>query len=298
MDDENKLTAFRDFFSEGNLINVIVRIAPYGASFIPANFTYKNSQTYLGANLYEAWVYAGVVELLGISTVHMTMKLVEEARQNNRVAREKGREETADYKQAALTGVMAVFYLTVVILVNVLLDLGHVDLAHDWQIIAARALLSTITVPAAITLSMYNLYALRTGADQTKHRIASLQGQLGALQRKYNQVANRLELLRADYDALQDRSSEMAGLLQERDDRVAELDRIVAKLEKENGKLQRVIERPFEALPVWGKLNPTAQASLRYIAGEYPSMQAAAEEATVNKSTIQRVVRSLNGVLK
>jgi len=49
-----------------------------------------------------------------------------------------------------------------------------------------------------------------------------------------------------------------------------------------------------EAMGFWGHLNPRTKEALRYLAGQHPTMDAAATAASCNKSTISRHVALLN----
>jgi paraquat-inducible protein B len=78
---------------------------------------------------------------------------------------------------------MALFYLIIVVMVNIILDLQH-----PVQIIIAKALLSLVSIPAAVTLSIRQLHKTRL-TDEANHKAEkTAQGKLGALTKQFNQL--------------------------------------------------------------------------------------------------------------
>lgn len=71
-------------------------------------------------------------------------------------------------------------------------------------------------------------------------------------------------------------------------------------LQKENNRLQKEIENQANVVTgldnLLQQLNPKAQHSLLYIAGQHTNMDEAATAAGVSKATISRMVGNLNGV--
>lgn len=164
----------KQYLSEEKLIDNVARIVPWFAPLIPASFAYHNSINVLELAKVEAFLVAFVVELLGLATVHTFFSLAESL---------KTAKEHKPKHETIIMGFMALFYLAIVVTVNILLDLNHV-----WQIIAARALLSLISIPAAVTLSIRNLHKLRQNDDSRDHLIASLRGKLGSMTKQLDKA--------------------------------------------------------------------------------------------------------------
>lgn len=120
--------------SERTLIDNVAATVPWLAPVSPAYMVWHNAVTILGWPTWVAWVMAMAVEGLGLSVVSTAFQLW------------KGRQRTF-----SLAVVTTVFYLATVITVNVALELG----APAWF---AKALLSLLSIPAAVTI------ALRTSA--------------------------------------------------------------------------------------------------------------------------------------
>lgn len=179
-----------EWLSEEKLIDNVARIVPWLAPLIPASFAYRNVTSPTGLNMtwWEGLVVAIVVELLGIATVYTFFSLFEETK------RKKGYKP---FKEMITAGGMAIFYLSIVVVVNILLDLQHTP-----QIIAARALLSLISIPASVTLSIRNLQKLRQSGDKRDSLIASLRGKLGSLTKKHNTLSLKHDSLMSQHDSL------------------------------------------------------------------------------------------------
>ncbi len=164
----------KQYLSEEKLIDNVARVVPWFAPLIPASFAYHNSINVLELAKVEAFLVAFVVELLGLATVHTFFSLAESL---------KTAKENKPKHETIILGFMAAFYLAIVVTVNILLDLDH-----TWEIITARALLSLISIPAAVTLSIRNLHKLRQNDDSRDHLIASLRGKLGNMTKQLDKA--------------------------------------------------------------------------------------------------------------
>lgn len=144
--------AIRD--NETLVVNLFSAIAPWGAPLIPASMTFDNMVNKLGYHPAVALVGAGVVELLGLSTVSTSIGFW----LNNR-------RRQAEYKRAPFEVAIGsfVFYLVVILMVNVILDAAHILAAtypwiEDWTGVFAKMLLSLLSVPAAIIMAVRTNY--------------------------------------------------------------------------------------------------------------------------------------------
>lgn len=140
--------------SEATLVDNVAATVPWLAPVAPAYMAWHNAVMLLGWPVWVAWVVAAAVEGLGLSVIATAFQLWRGARRG------------AFWVAVCTVG----FYLGVVITVNVLLELG-------WPAWVAKALLSLLSVPAAVTI------ALRTQAAQ------AAQGQAEADEREYQRDA-------------------------------------------------------------------------------------------------------------
>jgi hypothetical protein len=116
--------------SERTLIDNVAATVPWLAPVSPAYMAWHNAVTLLGWPVWVAWVVAAAIEGLGLSVISTAFQLWKEKRNTFLVA----------------VGT-TVFYLFVVITVNVLLELG-------FPVWIAKALLSLLSVPAAVTIAL------------------------------------------------------------------------------------------------------------------------------------------------
>lgn len=117
--------------SERTLIDNVAATVPWLAPVSPAYMAWHNAVTLLGWPVWVAWVVALAIEGLGLSVISTAFQLWQERR-------------AGLFWVAVAT---AVFYLGVIITVNVLLELGF----PAW---IAKALLSLLSVPAAVTIAL------------------------------------------------------------------------------------------------------------------------------------------------
>lgn len=125
---------------EDSLINFISVVILWMIPIVPAYLTYNHSVVDLGFPTWVAWTTACVVEFLGLASMRTSIKFFEH---NKRYS--------SDVRQAPFWGAVAtyVFYIVVVLSVNVLLDWGKVEGRHIWAI----ALFSLLSVPGGYLIS-------------------------------------------------------------------------------------------------------------------------------------------------
>jgi len=181
---------------EETLIDLVAAYTPWLAPLIPAAIGFTNIQTLPGFNPLLAFIYAAVVEFLGLATVTTALEF--------RAWNVTGLGKRAPFWMAILT---ATFYLTVTLSVNVLLDTGS-DL-QKW----VKGLASTFSVVGAITL------ALRS--EQTK-RVAEHITQVA--QTKNDQIEAEDRIAREKYEAV-----EQAARIQRETEERAEQARLKAE---------------------------------------------------------------------
>lgn len=116
--------------SERTLIDNVAATVPWLAPISPAYMAWHNAVTLLDWPEWVAWMVAAAIEGLGLSVISTAFQLWRDKRNTFWVA-----------------VVTTVFYLSVVITVNVLLELGF----PAW---IAKALLSLLSVPAAVTIAL------------------------------------------------------------------------------------------------------------------------------------------------
>lgn len=209
--------SIKQYLSEEKLIDNVARIVPWFAPLIPASFAFHNArnQALLNLSFVESLLIAAVVELLGLATVHTFFSLIEALKTSK------------DYKpkkEAVIMGIMALFYLAIVVTVNILLDLEH-----TWQIITARALLSLISIPAAVTLSIRNLHKLRQNDDSRDHLIASLRGKLGNMTKQLDKAIEERDTAVSRFDSIK---KNLDAVTSERDIAIKQLAKQQAAIDK------------------------------------------------------------------
>ena len=267
----------KQYFSEEKLIDNVARIVPWFAPLIPASFAYHNSVKVLGLAKIEALLVAFVVELLGLATVHTFFSLAESM---------KTAKENKPKHETIIMGFMAAFYLAIVVTVNILLDLEHV-----WEIIAARALLSLISIPAAVTLSIRNLHKLRQNDDTRDHLIASLRGKLGSMTSQFNNLQEKAEKWQSDYKNIQDENKRLQ-------DETNRLQALTNQLQTKADKLQTAVNEQQPIVKAWQSLNEEHQTLAKYNAKILTAEQTANILGVKDARTVQSRASKLNGVAK
>jgi signal transduction histidine kinase len=124
---------------ETTLVDTLAAVAPWLGPIAPAYLAYQAMVNVLMLPVWVASVIAAVIELLGISTINTSVQFWN----YNQTKRQS--DPNAPFWLAL---VMAVFYLSVVLVVNVLLD--DATVIHK----TAKFLLSALSPVAAVTLSL------------------------------------------------------------------------------------------------------------------------------------------------
>jgi len=128
-------------------LDLVAATTPWLAPLIPAYLAGHNMLAVLGFPLPLAVIGAAVVEFLGLAAVHTTFQFW----QWNETGTGTFRAPTR------VAGLVGVFYLAIVITVNVILEVGRVPAVG----IAAKALLSLISVAAGVVLALRSQHARR-----------------------------------------------------------------------------------------------------------------------------------------
>lgn len=165
---------------ETTLIDVVAAYTPWLASLVPAFLGYENVLRALHFEVWQAWVYAIVVEALGLATVATTLKLW-----NWNLA---NKDRRAPFALAVLT---ALFYLTIVLSVNVLLDDG------DALQKVVKALASSFAVVGALTVALRSQQA-RLEQDAESRRAQEESARQQSEKRQAEDERMRLELVRLE----------------------------------------------------------------------------------------------------
>jgi len=149
--------------AEASFVNLISSIAPWGAPIPVAFMTYIHMIQVLEFPFWVSIVTAIVVEILGFSTVSTIIGLWNYNR------------KFTDEKRKSPIGVVVfafIFYLSIVLTVNVLLDATHNGQYQDAAIVVVRGLLTLLTIPAALILGVRTLHQeiLTEAHDAKKER--------------------------------------------------------------------------------------------------------------------------------
>lgn len=149
------LTSVRDLIRavEGVLVDLIAAISPWLAPVIPAWLVKTNLSGPLGMPEFVAWTGAAVVELVGLSAVHTAFSLWD---YNDT------RRKSDQRAPVWVAAVVAVFYLAIILVVNVALHPG------TFVERLAITLLSLLTAIAALILAVRAGHARRLGDIQAE----------------------------------------------------------------------------------------------------------------------------------
>lgn len=148
-------------FSLGNVAASVMSILP---PLIAAWMTFDNTQTYLSFGVYQAFVTAVVAEGLGYSSLSTAVMFYTSERERRR---QKDTASPAMMGSALLAAFAFVFYLVVIITVNVLLERQFDEagnLVNGIEVIA-RAALTSLTIPGGL---IYALRAQNYGSRKTQ----------------------------------------------------------------------------------------------------------------------------------
>jgi hypothetical protein len=168
---------------ENTLVDVVAAFTPWIAPLVPAAIGYDNVRTYLHFDPWLAFVYALVVEFLGLATVTTALQFW-----SWNQTKSEERQGEAPFLLALST---ALFYLAITISVNVLLDEGTT------LVKVVKALASTFSIVGALTLALRSQQSKRQAAvDERKAEEAS-QAQLEA-EKLASAERVRLESLRLE----------------------------------------------------------------------------------------------------
>lgn len=152
---------------EHRVIDTLSATTPWLSPILPAYMVYQNVLTRLDLPEWVAVATGLAIESLGLITVHTTYQLWSW----NQTAAEANRAPTW------VAGAAGGFYLTTVLIVNVVLDWNRAT----WDVIVAKGLLSTITIVAAIVVAVRAQHSRRRAelAVAAAERKARRQGAAG-----------------------------------------------------------------------------------------------------------------------
>jgi hypothetical protein len=134
--------------SEASLVNLLSALAPWAAPLAPAYMSFTHMTETLEYPIPIAWAVAVVVEVLGLSAISTIIAFWSYNRRYK-----------AEYRKAPVWIAISSFvaYLAIVLVVNVVLDASQIadsGLSHAWVTLAAKALLTLLSVPAAVILAV------------------------------------------------------------------------------------------------------------------------------------------------
>jgi len=134
--------------SEASLVNLLSALAPWAAPLAPAYMTFSHITRKMGFPIEISWAVALVVEVLGLSSISTILAFWS----YNRRYKDKTR------KAPVWIAIFSfVIYLAVILMVNVALDAADLMATPDtqaWVNVGARALLTLLSIPAAIILAV------------------------------------------------------------------------------------------------------------------------------------------------
>ncbi len=136
---------------ESSVVNLLTALAPWLAPLIPAYMTFQHMKDFLFFPDWIAWIAAAIVEILGFSTVSTFLEFWFYNRRE--------RSGKAKAPVEIIIGVF-IFYLFLIIVSNVVIDVSIAFLSVEWQklaVVIVRFLLTCQTIPAVF------IVATRTG---------------------------------------------------------------------------------------------------------------------------------------
>ncbi len=134
--------------AEKSFLDLLSALVPYFVPVIPAYLTFYHTRDQMDFPVQVAWTSAFVVEVLGMTSISTAIRFY---RNNQRYTTEQNK---APFKLAIFT---YVFYLAVVLTVNVLLEVEAAK--RQPVIIAAIALFSLLSVPSGVLISIRSQYS-------------------------------------------------------------------------------------------------------------------------------------------
>lgn len=128
--------------AENSFINFLSALAPWGVPVIPAYLTYWHTQTDLSFPSWVAWTSAFVVEVLGLASMRTAIGFWEH---NKRYSKDSNR------APVGLAISTYIFYLIVILTVNVILDIQN---GVAWVNVLAIGLFSLLSLPAGLLIAI------------------------------------------------------------------------------------------------------------------------------------------------
>jgi hypothetical protein len=176
---------------ENTLVDVVAAMTPWIAPLVPAAIGYMNVKQYLGFEPWLAFVYALVVEFLGLATVTTALQFWSWNQETPLASpqiqvQDLGGKGEAPFLLALVT---ALFYLVITLAVNVILDQGTVTVR------VVKALASTFSIVGALTLALRSQQAKRQAAvDEAKAQ--KLEQSRQTAEQRASEERRQLETLR------------------------------------------------------------------------------------------------------
>ena len=145
--------------TEGSLVNFLTAFSPWLAPLAPAYMTFRHMDEFLHFPFLISLALALLVEILGFSTVSTALDFWFH-----------NRKEKSGIKRAPMEVVVGVFvfYLFLILVSNVVIDISVAYLDENWQqaaVILVKALLTLQTIPGAL------IVAVRTGHRELLRQI-------------------------------------------------------------------------------------------------------------------------------
>jgi hypothetical protein len=148
---------------EDSVINLLCVLAPWFVPVIPAYLTYSHTIDELSFPFWVAWTAAFVVEVLGLASMRTSISFFEH---NKRYSKDTNR------APVGLSISTYIFYLFVILTVNVLLDLTK---GVSWINVLAIGLFSLLSVPAGLLIAIrtQHMELLKLLSEQRSFRRSS-----------------------------------------------------------------------------------------------------------------------------
>lgn len=159
--------------AEKSLLDFLSVFVPYCVPIIPASLTYNHTINQMDFSPFIAWTAAFVVEVLGLTSVATAVRFY---RYNLRYTKEANK---APFKLAVL---VYIFYITIVLLVNVVLEI--VAGQRSGWVILSIALFSLLSFPSSVLVSIRYQFSEMLEERQPKNKMEGFTPEISARSKK------------------------------------------------------------------------------------------------------------------
>lgn len=271
--------------AEGTLLDNVAATTPWLAPLLPASIAYANMRAYLGFDVWLAFVGALVIEFLGLAAVHTSFQLWQYNETKNQS------DESAPFYWAV--GAVVV-YLSIVILVNVILEAANVTTWTSAALasVVAKALLSLLSIVAAFVLALRSQHARRLSVKQEAHEERSRAVELGRLRKAKADLETRMAQMDQELTAVKEERDILKGVGAKLDQERHNRERLETKLKQIQGEHETAVTERERLETLWNTLPGDVKAAAVYHVGG-GTVRELAEEYGTSPASVSRAGKRL-----